>query len=185
MMQVTLLSVESDAHWTFMAPHRGSKPPLLRTKVSFKDTSGPLFVESSSIIYSMITSTRTPLTTSRLFCDRNDDLSFIPDSDEVSRCEHVHILPLSSATLIRVPSDAGHTSISMLHIHFLHTIKSPHSSLTIPDPETHKEITRNFYELATLSQIRWRLTANPLLPFHLAAVEVMHATLEPGDSLSE
>lgn len=42
----------------------------------------------------------------------------------------------------------------------------------------HADITQNFHELAVLARARWRLSLNPLLPFHLAAVEVMRMALD-------
>ena len=42
----------------------------------------------------------------------------------------------------------------------------------------HADITRNFHELAVLARARWRLGVNPLLPFHLAAVEAMRIALD-------
>jgi mediator of RNA polymerase II transcription subunit 13 len=74
----------------------------------------------------------------------------------------------------------------MLHIHLLHVIP-PVSSLLSPSTATttadevsklHADITRNFHELAVLAGARWRLGVNPLLPFHLAAVEAMRIALD-------
>jgi len=54
----------------------------------------------------------------------------------------------------------------------------------------HLEITRNFHDLAVLGCVQWRMGhANPLLPFHLAAVEAMRDALdvdwESGDVVGD
>jgi len=89
-------------------------------------------------------------------------------------------IPRSTSTLIRIPNTPSPTSISMLHIYLLHTLQSPHSSsLSLPDEsKLHVAITQNFHDLAVLSKIRWNLDANPLLPFHLAAVDAMRISLD-------
>jgi len=89
-------------------------------------------------------------------------------------------IPRSTSTLIRIPNTPSLTSISMLHIYLLHTLQSPHSSsLSLPDEsKLHFAITQNFHDLAVLSKIRWNLDANPLLPFHLAAVDAMRISLD-------
>jgi len=40
------------------------------------------------------------------------------------------------------------------------------------------DITHNFHELAVLTAARWLPGVNPLLPFHLAAVEAMRLALD-------
>ncbi|EDR04992.1 uncharacterized protein LACBIDRAFT_294897 [Laccaria bicolor S238N-H82] len=89
-------------------------------------------------------------------------------------------IPRSTSTLIRIPNTPSQTSVSMLHIYLLHTLQSPHSSsVSLPDEsKLHVAITRNFHDLAVLSKIRWNLDANPLLPFHLAAVDAMRISLD-------
>jgi mediator of RNA polymerase II transcription subunit 13 len=70
----------------------------------------------------------------------------------------------------------------MLQIHLLHTASSSHSTMRIPDTDTHVEITKNYHELAQLARYRWRMDVNPILPFHLAALEAMQVALDRGDS---
>ena len=57
---------------------------------------------------------------------------------------------------------------------------SPHSSGEADADALLGDIVRSFHELAVLSRARWRLHADPALPFHLAALEVMRAALSGG-----
>lgn len=64
----------------------------------------------------------------------------------------------------------------MLHIHLLHALQHPTTPL---DKDTlHSDITDNYHELAVLAGSRWKLGVNPILPFHLAAVEAMRIALD-------
>lgn len=117
--------------------------------------------------------------------DLGTDMSYIPDFEELPIYSNLSISPLFSSLLLRVPADEGHTAISMLHIHLLHTLKSAASSLTIPDKTTHADITHNYHELAVLAGLRWRLGGNPMLPFHLAALEAMQVGLERGEAWTD
>jgi len=183
MMHVSLLSVDPDMPWTFLAPQNTKRPTNTR-RASSKDKLGSIFVDSSASTYTLFSTSRIPLSSaipsSR---DLGAEPCYVPEADEVAVCENVGILPLSTSTLIRVPSQTGHTFISMLHIHLLHTIKSPSSSLEVGDKETHADITKNYHDLAVLTGCRWKMDVNPILPFHLAAVEAMRVALDRGDSI--
>ena len=113
----------------------------------------------------------------------------IPDnysSDTCSRPSPVTLMPLSTATLIRVPTSSSLASIRMTHIHLLctfHSYSYTHSSQTslcpVPDnQQLHKDITKNYHELAVLAKVRWRLAGKSVLPFHLAAVDAMRMSLD-------
>ncbi|KAJ7799951.1 hypothetical protein B0H14DRAFT_3113979 [Mycena olivaceomarginata] len=103
-------------------------------------------------------------------------------------------LPYVHVTLLSVEPDAPWT--------FLPADGQPKATPT-PPPATpagstgptqptvaqlHADITKSYHELSVLSAARWRLaqmgSADPILPFHLAAVDAMRAALErDGTSL--
>jgi len=122
-----------------------------------------------------------------------------PDSDEnddaVSSSQSL-IRPLSTTLLVRLTPDGPiTTNVSTTHVHLLYTVKAPSCSLdpgSLPEKQTHEDLTRSFYELSVLARERWHLDsrgAHPSLPFHLAALEVMCAALAceaaPGSSIGE
>jgi len=176
MMQVTLVSVEWDAPWTFIAPTL--KVPQLTTPIQPKNPAGVQFEDVSATTYALLPPV--PMALSPVPFRSKDvwtNTHFVEDHDDVPTCD-MSVRALSTATIIRVPADTDYTSISMLRVHLLHTIKSPLSSLNIADEETHLDIIHNFHELAVLAKARWRLNkVNPILPFHLAALEVMNEVL--------
>jgi mediator of RNA polymerase II transcription subunit 13, fungi type len=185
MMHVSLLCTEPDAPWTFIASHQMKRLGNPR-RTSPKDKLGSLFLDSSASTYALFSAARMPLlSTLRCSRDLGAELSFVPEADDVAECEHLGLLPLSTSTIIRVPSQLGHTAISMLHIHLLYTIKSSNSSLELQDKEIHADITKNYHDLAVLAGCRWKMDVNPILPFHLAALEVMQIALDRGDSMTE
>ena len=115
--------------------------------------------------------------------------NIIPDifsSDTCPRSCPMTLMPLSTTTLIRVPASSSLASIKMTHIHLLCTFHSSsytHSSqvLSCPVPDNqqlHRDITRNYHELAILAKARWKLDGNSILPFHLAAVDAMRMSLD-------
>jgi mediator of RNA polymerase II transcription subunit 13 len=67
----------------------------------------------------------------------------------------------------------------MLHINLLAALPVDADNANIP--RLHTDITRSYHELSVLSAARWKLTqtgADPILPFHLAAVDAMRTALE-------
>ncbi|RPD62123.1 hypothetical protein L226DRAFT_463453 [Lentinus tigrinus ALCF2SS1-7] len=131
------------------------------------------------------------------------ELPYIPDleDDEASgACAQSHspepIRVSGWSTVVCAPSAADHTSLSTVRLYQLYTTRSLRStygssragSRVSPasqggsDTELMSDIVRNFHELAVLSRTRWRLRADPALPFHLAALEVMRSALS-GDSV--
>jgi mediator of RNA polymerase II transcription subunit 13 len=74
-----------------------------------------------------------------------------------------------------------------LHINLLAAFSQDGADAT-DVAQLHADITKSYYELSVLSAARWRLaqmgSADPILPFHLAAVDAMRAALErDGTSL--
>ena len=105
------------------------------------------------------------------------ECSLIPDDEGAATTETTcPILPIRSTVLLYVPFKRAGSSCSTLHIHFLHSCKSPGSSLLIPDDVTYQEITRNYYELAVLASLQGPFE-DPILPLHLSALESMHDAL--------
>ena len=106
--------------------------------------------------------------------------------DSCSRPYPITLMPLSTTTLIRVPASSSLASIRMTHIHLLctfhsysYTHSSQVSSCPVPDDQQlHRDITRNYHELAVLAKVRWKLDGNSVLPFHLAAVDAMRMSLD-------
>jgi mediator of RNA polymerase II transcription subunit 13, fungi type len=136
------------------------------------------FQDASSTTYALIHST--PVT---LFSPPSIDSHFVienaaPELDEAV-APGIGILPLCTATLIRVPADTDYTSVPMLRVHLLLTLKSSGSQLHISDEDTHLDIIHNYYELAVLGDARWKLgtKAKSILPLHLSCLEVMDRVL--------
>jgi len=99
----------------------------------------------------------------------------------------------------------------MLHIHVLATFCYPASlakksredgyTMTLLElKNVHRDVTRNFYELSVLAQARWRMSApegessmdflsggrmsgNPILPMHLAIVDIMGQVTDGADGI--
>jgi mediator of RNA polymerase II transcription subunit 13 len=107
-------------------------------------------------------------------------------SDTCFQSYPITLMPLSTTTLIHVPASSSLASIRMTHIHLLctfhshsYTHSSQVSSCPVPDnQQLHKDITKNYHELAVLAKLRWKLAGNPVLPFHLAAVDNMRMSLD-------
>ena len=89
---------------------------------------------------------------------------------------------MAATTLVRVPAGSDCTAISMLELHLMATARAPHSSAA-DNEDALQEIARNYHDLSVLTHQRWRLKANPILPFHLAALEIMQLALDRGDAV--
>jgi mediator of RNA polymerase II transcription subunit 13 len=177
MVHVTLVSTELDTPWTFISPAPKTPRPPMTTQQ--KNPAGTRFEDISATTYALLPPA--PMTLSPVPLRHRDarvDAHFVADHDDTPTYD-MSVRPLSTATIIRVPADTDYTSISMLCVHLLHTARSPLSSLGIADEDTHLDIIHNFHELAVLAKVRWKLDkkVNPILPFHLAALEVIDETL--------
>jgi mediator of RNA polymerase II transcription subunit 13 len=194
-VHITLLSAEPDAPWTFLPTkpkpqikHKPTMPTRTSSSSSPKHQYHSTFTDISSMIYSLPPRTHLPEFLPPSSADLGLCLPYIPESScpstgslEDPSPHPLPLLPHSSTTLIRVPNSPSSASISMLHLHLLHIF--PALPLLSPPPtkeisELHSDITRNFYELSVLAGTRWHLSVNPLLPFHLAAVEAMRIALD-------
>jgi mediator of RNA polymerase II transcription subunit 13, fungi type len=177
MVHVSLICVELDKTWTFIAPHGSIKRPTAENRSS-KSSSGNFMIDASSATYRLNHSAKMDLVPPSYSAgDFDTAYSHIPDcSDDASPLYERHPQPLRTATIIRVPCGADFTSIAMLHLHQLHSARSLRSSLTLPDAVTLQDVCRNYHELSVLARSRW-LIANPILPFHLGALEIIDRTL--------
>ncbi|KAJ7672102.1 mediator complex subunit 13 C-terminal-domain-containing protein [Mycena rosella] len=213
-VHVTLLSAEPDAPWTLLpsdAPPKATTPspvpapvlnnaklhpslppkPMARVPSSSSSPKAPaLFIDVSSTTYAIFPRRTIPLALPPTPADLGLSLSFVPDAGCASpttaasspaASEYPHPLPLRplSTTLLH-PVDAA---------------RPPPRGVPAPArrgggadcARLHAEITRSFYELAVLAGARWRLAqmgADPILPFHLAAVDAMRAALERDGTAS-
>ncbi|KAJ7647889.1 mediator complex subunit 13 C-terminal-domain-containing protein [Roridomyces roridus] len=88
------------------------------------------------------------------------------------------IRPRTSALLVRVPAASVASTPSILQIGMLAAFPSDFDAAA--DEGLMKDITRSFHSLSVLASARWRLAqaVDPILPFHLAAVEAMRSALE-------
>jgi mediator of RNA polymerase II transcription subunit 13 len=183
MMHVSLLSVEHDVPWTFITPYEMPHPPSSnQSRSSSKEP--PVFIDVSASTWAMYPTASHPLSSPTLnICN---DLTYIPDPTErhpPPGPPSPPLLPISSTALIHTSSSPS-SPPSTLHLHLLYTLKTPSSSLSIPDIDTHRDITMNYHELSVVSSLRWHLGASGRegLPFHLAAVEVMREALDTGEA---
>lgn len=180
--QVTVLVVDPGHPWTFLPPDRprAHRTPKSPPRIS-KPPPGMVLRELTAATY--LVHYDFPFTIPHDPHDHaSTTLPFIPDMEDEKPAEHAALRPVLSSALIRAPAGMGHTPISMLHLHLLYSYHSPHAT-TIPDKTTFDEIAQSYHDLAVLAHLRWKLKANPILPFHLAAVEVMSSALTCHDSL--
>lgn len=129
---------------------------------------------TTTTTYTIYPATRIPLSSSPTYPWA--DCSFVPDQEGAATEVTCPLLPIRSTILLYIPFKRANPSCSTLHIHFLHSRKSPGSSFPIPDDVTHQEITRNYYELAVLASLQGPF-GYPTLPLHLSALESMQDAL--------
>ncbi|KAH8999531.1 mediator complex subunit 13 C-terminal-domain-containing protein [Lactarius akahatsu] len=177
MVHVSLVCVEVNTTWTFVAPHGDGKRSTSESRSSRSSTGGTM-IDASSVTYHLSHSAQMELLPPSFSSgDFESPHSCIPDCSDIGPPPYErHLRPLRSATLIRVPATADLTSITMLHLHQLHSTRSLVSSLTLSDAETLQDVCRNYHELSVLARARW-LRANPILPFHFGALEIMDRAL--------
>jgi mediator of RNA polymerase II transcription subunit 13, fungi type len=198
MVYVSLMCVELDRAWTFVESHGGSAKRLTSTSENRVSKTTPssinsVMIDSSSTTYHLGHSARVDLLPSSNSAtgDFESSQPYIADCSSPSdggasppppppqsheRPGLGRLWPLRTTTLLRVPGDAGFTSIAMLHLHQLHSTSSHRSSLALSDEDTLRDACRNYHELSVLARTRW-MRANPILPFHLAALEIMDRAL--------
>ncbi|KAH7921710.1 hypothetical protein BV22DRAFT_1176335 [Leucogyrophana mollusca] len=178
--QATVLCVDRDMSWTTVQ-QVGSLSHQSSKRSPSKDLPKPVYLDTASATYALYPSTRIPVPTPPSSTQNGIDASFVPDCEDVPLYDTLHMLPISTAILVRPPVEVVHPLPTILHIHLLHTWKSPNSSFSISDNSMLREITRNFYELSVLGGFMFNLQEHPILPLHLEALEIMHDALRQGD----
>lgn len=214
-IHVTLLAVDNENPWTFLAPSdaasldiiRRNSAPAVPTRSSTR-ASHTIFSDASYATYTLTPPEGLTLSPSYLaersakcippaIIPGSSDLPYIPDLDDETDTTS-HQQPALDAlrvpgwsAVICAPSTTDHTSISTMRIFQLHVTRSLRSTYEISrkhaaatPSQAHNEhmddIVRNFFDLSVLARARWKLRADPALPFHLAALEVMRAALSGG-----
>ncbi|TDL29003.1 hypothetical protein BD410DRAFT_779280 [Rickenella mellea] len=182
-VHVSLVCVEEDNQWTFVNASNPPNPTYQKpTSPSDRMGQGSFFAESSSETYTLHSLIRCPLIPA---CDKDigTDHSHIPDDEDISPCDAIPLRPLHTSSLVRVPASTDSSLIWTTFVHMMYTWEAPSSTLTKTDRETHHDIVQNYHDLAVLAQARWRLQANPNLPFHLAALQIMHDAIGQSEGI--
>lgn len=214
-LHVTLLAVDNENPWTFLAPSdvgpldiiRRNSAPAVPIRSSAR-TSHTIFSDASYATYSLsppqglamhpsYVVERSTKCIPPMVTPGSSDLPYIPDpDDETDTTSQQHPatdslrIPGWSA-VVCAPSTADHSSVSTMRVLQLYVTRSLRSTYEISKKnaavtpsQIHSEhmddIVRNFYDLSLLARVRWKLRADPALPFHLAALEVMRAALSGG-----
>ena len=207
-VHVTLLAVDNEHSWTFLstsdnpsfdilkripipAPPLPSKPSR-HTHTSFADASYTSYYLAPPLhtsLYPSYVIDRSAKCGPFPFVPGSSESPYVPDLEDedplctgtISPCTEPLRAPAWSA-VVCAPSSTDPTSLSTTQIFQLYTVRSPRSTYGAQEDRTALmgDIVRSFHELAALSRVRWKLHADPALPFHLAALEVMQAALSGG-----
>lgn len=181
-LRVALLVAEVDNPWHFLSSEQAqaSRSPVSPSRAP-KVAPGTGFSDVSATTYTLQPGIRLALSLPST-CHLSPGYPCIPDPEDEKTIEELGMRPQITTTVVRTPAGSDYTPISMLHLHLLGSVQSPHSTATA-DEVTLEEVARNYHDLSILACQRWRLRANPILPFHLAALEVMQLALDKGDVL--
>ncbi|KXN84196.1 Mediator of RNA polymerase II transcription subunit 13 [Leucoagaricus sp. SymC.cos] len=200
-VHVSLICADPDSSWLFtkLSPDLPHHQPGTNTSKS-PPPKHSIFSDASSMTYALFPTTVLPIATP----PTQSDLGLIPHP--------VGLVPRSTTCLVRVPRSAPLTSISMLHIHVLSTRCSPpllaKKTSAVELKTIHADVTKNFYELSVLAHSRWKISApepgsstgstsssnlglgigsrtgvNPILPIHLAMVDIMGQVTDGADGV--
>ncbi|KAI6046531.1 mediator complex subunit 13 C-terminal-domain-containing protein [Pisolithus marmoratus] len=182
---ISILSADCTTSWSLLQdlPSNVGHQVVPR-RSSSKDSTKLLYVDvSTAATYFLYPAIRIPLAAPTT--QNWAGASFIPDSEGAPVTDALPLLPISTTILLHAPPKQGAASATYptLHIHLLHTLRSPGSSVACSDDVMHQEITRNYHELAVLAHARGQGSDDyPLLPLHLAALEIMHDALRMEDT---
>lgn len=214
-IHVTLLAVDNENPWTFLAPSdvgpmdiiRRNSAPAVPTRPSIR-TSHTIFSDASYANYSLsplqglamhpsYVVERSAKSIPPMVIPGSSDLPYIPDLDDETDITSQQ-QPITDtlripgwSAVVCAPSSADHSSVSTMRVFQLYVTRSLRSTYEISKKnaavtpsQVHSEhmddIVRNFCDLSLLARVRWKLRADPALPFHLAALEVMRAALTGG-----
>lgn len=178
-LQAHLLVADIEEQWKFLPDEATThKRPITPSRTSKHSPSGAVLADISSAVYILRSKIPTMVSSSASI---STEPSFIADTEEDKPLEESQIRSLHSYALIRVPAGTDHIPISMLQMNLLLSMHSAHTNYFISDQDTLDDAARNFHELAVLTQCRWKLNADPILPFHLAALKVISLALSRSD----
>jgi mediator of RNA polymerase II transcription subunit 13, fungi type len=145
-----------------------------RTETLKKELARPLYIEDDAAdCYALYPNIKLPLPARQIPRMTTPGPPFVPDSEDSPKMEERSVLPLSSVTLAKVSRTESMPSTTMLHVHLLHCTKRQDASSADVDQQILHDVILNYHELAALTRARYRLHARPVLPFHLAALEVI------------
>lgn len=189
-VHVTIVCVEQDTPLTVLPSPSDAKLGLTASnattiqKASFQD------LESFSQI--VIPSHRTPLIAANSHFMGPSDLALELDPESqhspygsVPRPPQFGLLPLASAYILHALPSSDHSvattpgseespaTTSSVQVHIMRTGGSPTSSFRKPLRVLLQDITKNYCGLAVLARERWAITSFGMVPFHVAAVEIM------------
>lgn len=182
-LHVSLLSAEYEDSWSFIAPDDlpSHKTPTSPNRVP-KHSAGIVLADVSSTTY--ILHPKTPIIVSH-YNETSQEVTLIQDTEDEGCPYELVIRPMITTALVRVPAGTDYAPITTLRLNLLHAAHSAYSSDPIPDRDTLDEVTRNYHDLSVLTKCRWKLDTNHILPFHLAALEVMSSALSRSDAVCE
>ena len=174
---MTLVAAEAERLWHFVHPERSSTAknptsPNRNAKVSsnaaFSDVSATTYLFRSGAWCTLATPSA-PQTLG--------GLAHIQDPEDEKSTETLGMRPLATTVLIRVPAGSDLTAVSTLRLHLLASCPLGPTDPTNND-DVLGDIARDYHDLAVLSHERWHLRTNRILPFHLAALDIMQHSLD-------
>lgn len=181
--QILLLVVDPNRPWAFLLPplattNKSPRSPPRTNKLS----SGAVFQDVSATTF-LVQSNNTAATSFDTTGTISPPQPVIADAEDEKWAGITVLRPISSATLVRVPAGTDYSFVTTLHLHLLRV--HSHPSCSGIDSTLLEDIAQNYHDLSILARLRWKLRANAILPFHLAALEVMCTALATDESLTD
>jgi len=188
-LHVTLACVEEDTPLTLLPSPLDSKFTMTLFNSVVSKTS---FHDLTSTAHILVPYHRTSLLArnahftgpNNLAVDSESDSQHIPYA-ATPRPSQFGLSPLASAYILHTLPSSDHSvatgsgseeftaSMSSVQVHIMRTGGSPTSSLRKPLRVLLQDITKNYCGLAVLARERWAISSFGMIPFHLAAVEIM------------
>lgn len=181
-MHISIVSADHSTSWSLLQDHRSNVDnQTLPRRVPNKDTSKATYVDiTTATTYFIHPAIRIPLPAPPT--RRWVDTSFVPDNEGTPISDTLPLLPISTTILLHTAARQAGAVYPTLHVHLLHTLQTP-GSMTNSNDTIHQEVTLNYHELTVLARVRGQGSDDyPLLPLHLAALEIMHDALRQEDT---
>ena len=179
------LSVDEDNAWIFTQTSADTVSCMSADSPGYdKGGHGVVLADSTITTYLLPPILSMPIENARVK-DPFVEHPFIPEEDDAHIKEAHNIRSLHTSALIHVKSASPLTNARTTCVHYLHSAKSPQSTLLSSDTEIHGDLTRNYHELSFIAHLRYGLKNDANLPFHLAALQTMQIALERGEMASE